>query len=140
MGYGSKAILWVADSDSDFDSDGTSLTWRLDPAHFYIASLIFCLLAFVGYLISITVLVARQNSRRMTCLKIAGSLLAFELAVIAIVRIPPPPQHILNTHPTTTLTAPEHTRRYADTCGSRSAAEQAAARATREQRPATLWR
>jgi hypothetical protein len=127
MGYGGKAILWAAaggdfeksiELESELDSDGTSLTWRLDPAHFYIASLIFCLLAFVGYLISITVLVARQNPRRMTCLKIAGSLLAFELAVIATVWIPPTcplPPPPPNTHPIITPTAPstQQIRRYA---------------------------
>lgn len=64
------------------EEEVVQLTWGLDPAHFYIASVVFCLAAFTGYLVSITIMVARANPHRMTCLRVAGALLGFEVAII----------------------------------------------------------
>eukprot|EP01052_Picozoa_sp_SAG31_P004289 SAG31_NODE_176_length_21334_cov_12.211067_18_plen_242_part_00 len=93
LGYLGKLIVWAVASD-DFgsgakmvDEDSTlsavsQLTWGLDPDHFYIASLVFCLAAFVAYLVSVAILVAQRNPHRRSLLKVVAAFVIFELMII----------------------------------------------------------
>lgn len=95
MGYVGKALIWVTNhgweglDDTEREQGGVAglsshgeVSWALDPAHFYIASMVFCICSFVAYLIIMAVLLARQYPDRFRCCKIIAALVAFEIFVI----------------------------------------------------------
>ena len=95
MGYLGKALIWLANEgweglDEEQEARGAvaglsesgEVSWRIDPAHFYVASLVFCMASFVLYLVGMTVLFARQHPDRLGCCKVIAAVLAFEGFVI----------------------------------------------------------
>jgi hypothetical protein len=95
MGYLGKLLIWLVNEGWDGLSEeekardavaGLSesgeVSWRLDPAHFYVASLVFCVTSFVLYLVGMAALVARQHPDRLGCCKVIAAVLAFEGFVI----------------------------------------------------------
>lgn len=98
MGYLGKLVVWIgAGGQSTFDATDAAggdvdegeetyvrhIAWGLDTAHFYIASLVFCISAFFTYLVAISCAFARQNPDRMRCAKALLTVLLFEAVVIA---------------------------------------------------------
>ena len=85
MGYLGKLVIWIGHhgwGDADGDEPATQVSWRLDPAHFYLASLVFCLASFVVYLIMMSVLLARRHPDRLGCCKVVAAVVSFELFVV----------------------------------------------------------
>jgi hypothetical protein len=95
MGYIGKALIWLANHGWEgLDaaerergavaglSEQGEVSWTLDPAHFYIASLVFCMSSFLAYLVMMTVLIARQHPDRLGCCKVLAALVVFEVCIM----------------------------------------------------------
>jgi hypothetical protein len=95
MGYLGKALIWLINHgweglDDAERSRGAvaglspqgEVGWALDPAHFYIASMVFCISSFLAYLVIMAMLIARQYPDRLGCCKVLVALVAFEIFVM----------------------------------------------------------
>lgn len=95
MGYLGKSLIWLLNHgweglDEVERARGAvaglsphgEVAWALDPAHFYIASMVFCISSFLVYLVCMAMLIARQYPDRLGCCKVLVALVAFEIFVM----------------------------------------------------------